>query len=213
MQKQFIYQHEDTEYIVNVTFKVGMRYIRYYFRDGQFKVSCPYLVTIKKIKDGLDKFYDSLMAKNTSLKAEGDDFIYLLGYRYKIQQTGAIPLNNGDSITYKSHDELKKKLFKWFKEYLKYRTEYYEKMMNIPLYQVKLRKMKSRYGSNSVGTHTISFSTILIHYSSEIIDAIIVHELAHHFERNHHENFYKVVYQYCPDYKNLHKKLRKGEFR
>ena len=89
----------------------------------------------------------------------------------------------------------------------------YEKMMNIPPYNVKVRTMSSRYGVNSKKTNTITYTTELVGYSKEIINAIIVHELSHHFERNHQKGFYDIVYKYCPNYKELHKKLRKGEIK
>lgn len=213
MQKQFIYQREEKEYIVNVTYKSGMRYIRYSFRDGQFVVSCPHFTSTRSIIRGLEKHFKSLIDKNVSSKAEGENFIYIFGYRYEINGSGSIPLSNGEKLEYKDMDDLKKKITKWFKGYLEYRTYYYEQLMKTDHYKVHLKKMSSRYGSNSLKTHSISYSTLLIHYSKEIIDAIIVHELAHHFQRNHSSNFYKIIYQYCPDYKTLHNKLRKGEFR
>ena len=89
----------------------------------------------------------------------------------------------------------------------------YEKIMNVPPYNVKVRNMTSRYGVNNKRTNTITYSTCLIAYSKEIIDSIIVHELSHHFERNHQEGFYRIVCKYCPNYKALHKKLRKGEIK
>ena len=51
-------------------------------------------------------------------------------------------------------------------------------------YRVSVKKMTSRYGSNSSQTHTVSYSLVLLHYSVEIIDSVIVHELAHDFVRN-----------------------------
>ena len=47
---------------------------------------------------------------------------------------------------------------------------------------------------------------------TEIIDSVIIHELAHHFVYDHSDNFYKVVYKYCPNYDILRKKLIKAEF-
>ena len=79
-------------------------------------------------------------------------------------------------------------------------------------YKVKVKKMTSRYGSNSSRTRSIAFTTSLIHYSSYIIDAIIVHELAHDFYRDHSKNFYNVVFKYYPDYNIYIKKLKKVIF-
>ena len=79
-------------------------------------------------------------------------------------------------------------------------------------YKVRVRKMRTRYGSNAYSTHSITYSSILMHYTLDVVDSVIVHELAHDKVRNHSDKFYKVVYNYCPDYKALHKRLRKGEF-
>ncbi len=89
----------------------------------------------------------------------------------------------------------------------------YEKIMGVPPYNVKIRTMTSRWGVNNKKTNTITYSTNLISYSKEIIDAIIVHELSHHFERNHQKGFYAIVFRYCPNYKTLIKKLKKGEIK
>ena len=85
--------------------------------------------------------------------------------------------------------------------------------MNRPSYRITIRKMTSRYGSNSKTSKHITFATILLHYSLPIIDSVVVHELAHIEVFDHSKKFYDVVYKYCPDYDVLHKKLRKGEYK
>ena len=87
----------------------------------------------------------------------------------------------------------------------------YERIMGIfEPYKVKIRDTKRQYGSNSKRTHTLSFQTTLLHYSNEIIETVVVHELAHDFERNHSKNFYNIVYSFAPNYKQLQNKLKKG---
>ncbi len=77
-------------------------------------------------------------------------------------------------------------------------------------YKIGIRKTTTRFGSNSLRTHSLSFQQALIHYSEEIISTVVVHELAHDFYRNHQQKFYNCVNLYCPDYINLQKKLKKG---
>lgn len=212
MEKVFEYTHEGKTFPVYVIYRLNARYIRYYFKDAYFKISCPLFTSQKKLTEGLDKFFDSLVKRNPRYNAIGEDYIYLLGQKLSIQEVGEIPFNDGSKITYKNKEQLLKKLQKWFKEYLTYRTRYYEKMMRIKPYQVRVRNMSSRYGSNSLKTHAITYSSVLMHFSKEIIDAIVVHELAHDFERNHQNKFYKIIYKYYPNYDSYHNKLKKGEF-
>lgn len=212
-KKEFLYQHNGKEYTVVLTRK-NMRSTRYYYKDDVFKVSAPYFfVTQKQIMEGLDKFADKLIKADAREKASGDDFIYVLGHRIPISDCGEIRFTDDSVLTYKNRDELLKKLKKWFLRYITYRNKYYEKEMEISKpYNVKVRKMTTRYGSNSSATHSITYSLILMHYSEEIIDSVVVHELAHDRVRDHSKKFYDVVYKYFPDYKTNHTKLRKGEF-
>ena len=73
--------------------------------------------------------------------------------------------------------------------------------------------MKTRYGTNSIRTNRIAFSLELIHFSSEIIDSVIIHELALDFYRDHSVRFYNVIYQYGPNYDILRNKMVKGMFK
>lgn len=209
----FIYIVDGNEYLVEVT-KKRMKNIRYTYKDGVFKVSIPKLfVTQKNVIEGLNKFGTKLIKADVRSKAKGNDYFYILGYKVPISDSGTINFSNGEKIEYKDRDDLDKKLKKWFLKYMKNRELYYEKLMGIKTpYKVHVKKMTSRYGSNSVHTHSVSYSMVLIHYSPEIIDSVIVHELAHDSVRNHSKSFYNVVYKYCPDYNKLHNRLRKGEF-
>ena len=212
--KELIYSHNDKDYRLIITRK-KMRSVRYTYKDGTFKVSAPmFFVTQKEILQGLDKYADKLISLDAREKASGDAFIYLLGNKIFISEQGEINYSDGSVLKYKNREELEKKLKKWFLDYITNINMYYENLMGIKKpYKVKVRKMTTRYGSNASGTHSITYSLILMHYSREIIESVVVHELAHHFVRDHSQNFYNVVYKYCPNYKALHTKLRKGEFR
>ena len=101
----------------------------------------------------------------------------------------------------------------WSCKILQERVKYYEKQMGVPSYSISVRNMTSRYGSNSKRTKHINIAFSMIHYSIPIIDSVLVHELAHIKVFNHSKAFYDVVYAYCPEYKTLKAKLRKGEFK
>lgn len=211
--KEFTYIHKGKEYRLVVTRK-HMKSIRYTYKVGVFKVSAPiFFVTQKQIEQGLEKYADKLLASDVRTKASDNDYIYILGNKVAVEENGEIRFTDETIIKYKSREDLEKKLKKWFLIFVEKRHRYYENIMGIKKpYKVRVRKMTSRYGSNAASTHSITYSMILMHYTADVIDSVIVHELAHDSVRNHSEKFYNVVYKYCPDYKVLHKRLRKGEF-
>ena len=210
MNKEFVYQVDDKDYRVIVTYK-RIRNIHFRFNGEAFLVSAPRLVTLKQIKSGLDKYAKKLIKRSVKMNAETSEYIYILGKKIELIYPGFLALES-ELISYKDNKQLHTKLRKWFLEYLTNRTEFFEGVMCASHYLVKLRQMKSRYGSNNKSTKTITYSLVLIHYSPEIIDSVIIHELAHCFAYNHGDNFYKVVYKYCPNYDILRKKLIKAEF-
>lgn len=211
--KEFTYIHKGNEYRLVVTRK-RMKSVRYTYKDGVFKVNAPiFFVTQKQIEEGLDKYADKLLALDVRTKASDDNYIYILGKQIPLQESGEIKFNDETSIVYKNREDLNKKLLKWFLVLVEKRHRYYENIMGIKKpYKVRIRKVRTRYGSNSYQTHSITYSSILMHYTVDVIDSVIVHELAHDSVRNHSDKFYSVVYKYCPNYKVLHKRLRKGEF-
>ena len=137
-------------------------------------------------------------------------YVYILGEKYHISPSGSLSFNNGLTIKYKSIDDLYKKLKPYLLDIVVKRVRYYEAKMGISKpYNVKVRDMSSRYGSNVKSSYTVTFALLLVHYSINIIESVIVHELAHDKVYNHSAKFYDVVYKYCPDYDRLHNHLRK----
>lgn len=70
-----------------------------------------------------------------------------------------------------------------------------------------LSSAKSRWGSCSSSGH-IRLNWRLVHFSPELIDYVIVHELAHLHEMNHSKHFWHWVSQAYPDYKAARNRLR-----
>lgn len=73
---------------------------------------------------------------------------------------------------------------------------------------VTITGARTRFGSCS-GKNRISFSWRLMAYPQAAIEYVVVHELAHIKEKNHSANFYKLVAQYLPDYKEREAMLKK----
>ncbi len=211
MKRQIIYELDGKDYTVNIFYK-QMRNIHYRFINGEFKVTCPPLTTNKAVIDGLNKFARKLVQKAHDQELYTDEFIYVFGHRcYLTFPSGEINFTNYPTLKYDSKEQLERKLKKLLLEYITKRVRYYEDIMGInDHYNVRVRVMKTRYGTNSVKTHTLTFAWMLVHYEPEIIDTVVVHELCHYFYFDHSKNFYNTVYKYCPDYDTIQKKLKKG---
>jgi len=81
-------------------------------------------------------------------------------------------------------------------------------LMNLHPTNISFRKAKTRWGSCS-HKNSISLNIGLVMLPKELSDYIIVHELAHIQEKNHSRNFWKLVQNYCPNYKVAKEKLKK----
>lgn len=71
----------------------------------------------------------------------------------------------------------------------------------LPFPEVKIRDMKSRWGSCTPAKNLITLNKKLIHYPFEFIEYVVLHEFVHFIQPNHSKAFYHVVENYMPDYK------------
>ena len=114
-------------------------------------------------------------------------------------------------ILKKSIDNAIKKIFKRNTEMLIYdKLPYWSKITKIEYNQVKVRDATTRYGSCMPSKKNLYFSSRLIMLPEEQVDAVIVHELCHIKFKNHDKNFYNLVSEFIPNYKELDKWLKKN---
>lgn len=87
------------------------------------------------------------------------------------------------------------------------KTAYYASVMNVTYGRISIREQKTRWGSCS-SKGNLNFNWRLIFAPEEVLDYIVVHELAHRREMNHSPAFYRIVGSVLPDYKKEQKWLR-----
>lgn len=87
------------------------------------------------------------------------------------------------------------------------KTEYYARIMGVTFGRISIREQKTRWGSCS-SKGNLNFNWRLIFAPEEVLDYIVVHELAHRREMNHSKAFYAIVENVLPDYKARRKWLR-----
>lgn len=87
------------------------------------------------------------------------------------------------------------------------KTAYYASVMGVTYGRISIREQKTRWGSCS-SKGNLNFNWRLIFAPEEVLDYIVVHELAHRREMNHSPAFYRIVESVLPDYKKEQKWLR-----
>jgi len=105
-----------------------------------------------------------------------------------------------------------KKLIKNFyktlaRSYFIQRLELYSLAMKLKPNKLFIKSQKSLWGSCS-SKNNINLNLKLLVYPKEIIDYVIIHELAHIKHKNHKKEFWDLVKLYYPDYKNAKRQLK-----
>lgn len=89
------------------------------------------------------------------------------------------------------------------------KTAYYASIMHTTYGRISIREQKTRWGSCSTDGN-LNYNWRLIFAPEEILNYIVVHELAHRKEMNHSPAFYAVVKSILPEYKKYQKWLREN---
>jgi hypothetical protein len=87
------------------------------------------------------------------------------------------------------------------------KTYEYAKRMSVMPAAVKINSAKTRWGSCS-SKKSLNFSWMLIMADDDVIDYVVVHELAHMIELNHSARFWALVAGIFPDYKARKARLK-----
>ena len=107
-------------------------------------------------------------------------------------------------------DGRKVTLKKLLEEYITFKVKYYEEKMGLGPHIIKIKYLSSMLGNNHWQTHVLNFNEKLVHFSMELIDSVIIHELCHDFFHNHSQMFYNKINEYCSNYKEKREKLILG---
>ncbi len=192
------------------------------------KVKYEYIKEIVLKKVGWIKkqisFYESLSPINEDLCFESGETVYLLGRQYRMN---ILPQKN-NSIYIKDrylYIEVKEKYIinkkyiekiydKWLKEYayniIKELVERYQKKLKkykVPMPNIELKKMKTKWGSCVPANKKVTFNTNIIKTPICCIEYVVLHELSHFKYMNHSKEFYNFITIFMPDWKERKKIL------
>jgi len=78
----------------------------------------------------------------------------------------------------------------------------------IPYPKLRIRKMTSRWGVCNYKDNVVTLNLELIKKDISCLDYVIVHELSHFIEHNHSANFWNVVGDNYPNYKEVRRQMK-----
>ena len=141
----------------------------------------------------------------------GEDFRYLgRSYRLKVLQSKEerVKLQRGYlELFVKDKSDLKRKenlIYEWYHEkamlYFFNILQEFNKIVKQDIKSVKIRQMKTRWGSCNPYKSYINLNIELIKKPKACIEYVVFHELAHLLYPNHSKKFYDYLSLYMPDW-------------
>lgn len=207
-----VFTYKDYDYPVKVIKKnIKNSYIR--VKNKEIIITTNYLTTklgIKKLIENNEKSIIKLI-NNSNKKEQKQDQFYLFGKKYDIIIGNFVDIDiTDDKIYVKDYIILNKYLNKHISELFLKRLNYWYDLYeeNIPVPNLKIRKMTSRWGVCNLKNNNVTLNSELYRYDIKCLDYVIVHELSHFIYPNHSPSFWKQVEKYYPNYKQARKMLK-----
>ncbi len=193
-------------------------------RDGSLTVRAPRRATLNDIYGFIQEKTDWILRSREKLKAikpipkkayvDGERFLFL-GQEYELRlvppQRPALKFDGGFTLSTSAQERGEQAFTKWYKTQaltvFTERVNHYANLHRLIPKEVKVNSAKTRWGScTSAGT--LNFTWRLVMAPLEVIDYVVLHELAHLKVKNHSPRFWKLVESLCPDFKHHRKWLR-----
>ncbi len=93
------------------------------------------------------------------------------------------------------------------KEYIEFLVDKHSKLMQLFPTSIKYRKNKNTWGSCNY-KNGLNFNIYLSKFPFEVMEYVVIHELAHIKHKNHSRDFWSLVYKFCEDYKQRERLLK-----
>ncbi|MEM1312676.1 MAG: SprT family zinc-dependent metalloprotease [Patescibacteria group bacterium] len=117
-------------------------------------------------------------------------------------------VQNSPKLTFS--EEQIKEYKKTARALLQDRLSHWSIIMKLNYTSFRLSSAKTRWGSCSC-KDVISLNWRLVLIDMNIIDYVVIHELAHVRQKNHSAKFWIIVEKYCPNYKDLRRELKEKQ--
>ena len=164
------------------------------------------------------KRFETKKGKNVNFTKEAE--LYFLGESHPLKliqyEKKRTKLTfDGDIFTlyYATYDEtvFQRHIDSFYKEeaknYIPTLVEKWSQTMGVQANKTTFRKTKRQWGSCSA-KNDLSFNTMMMKLPLDVIQYIVIHELAHIKHKHHQKAFWACVAQYLPEYKKQVKELK-----
>ena len=146
------------------------------------------------------------------MKKQPPDQIQVFGRKYQVkprfhpQQKAGVKIEGDHLIINPTNpkpelalSELNRFLKTTATKYITTRTAQLAAKMKTNFNRITIRQQKTRWGSCS-SKQNLNFNWRLVHFPPQVIDYVIIHELAHLKEMNHSTRFWQLVRTFDPDF-------------
>lgn len=195
-------------------------------RDGKVVVRAPSKVSERQVRQFVESKTGWIIEKKAQMQQQppqtakqftaGERFPYL-GQEYALSVvSGAragLRFEGGFSLNQNSQAEAALLFEKWYKaaarKVLTERTHFYAQKFGLRCEKIRISSARTRWGSCS-SRGAISFTWRLVMAPLEVIDYVVVHELAHLRAQNHSAAFWAEVAKMMPDFQRRRDWLKKN---
>ncbi len=170
----------------------------------------PERVITSFISNNID-YIKKIIIQKEQIKTKKQDKLEYLGNLYDICRINEKNVYIGDT---KAFVGTKVNLDTWYKKKSKevfetYYNDCFEQFKESKIKpDLKIRKMKSKWGVCNITNKTITLNQELIKLDSKYLEYVIYHELCHLKHPNHSKDFWNLVEVYIPNYKQIRKEMK-----
>ncbi len=157
--------------------------------DGSVRVHAPFFVSDREIHRFVEEKSDWISKTLAKMKAK----------QQAVQELPRLTRSEEKLCREKARQKLEE------------RTAHFARQMGVSYGRITIRDQKTRWGSCS-SAGNLNYNWKLILAPEDILDYVVVHELAHRKEMNHSPKFWKEVENILPDYQARRDWLKKNGF-
>jgi len=168
------------------------------------------------IREKQKRVKDKSTQSKPKVYMDGEEFLYLgKSYNLKIvaDLNPALVLSRKFYLSRRALPKAESVFTEWYREQaravISERVELYAARHGFTYRKIRITSARTRWGScSSMGN--LNFTWRLVMAPPEVIDYVVVHELAHLRVNNHSKEFWKQVERIMPDYKQRLKWLKEN---